>query len=98
VVTAPHITKTVLIERPIIAWDEVKSLTLDGTRETLRDNYAGVIYVSELHFDDGTIWKRENIKGSTAAQQIIGRELRERVLHDAFVDYSWRPRRPRQLL
>jgi hypothetical protein len=58
VVTAGHVTKTVLIDRPIIAWDEVKSLTLDGTRETLRDNYAGVIFVSELHFEDGTVWKR----------------------------------------
>jgi hypothetical protein len=50
-------TKTVIIEQPIIAWDEVKSLTSDGTRNTFNDNYAVVIYVSEIHFVDGTIWE-----------------------------------------
>lgn len=48
--------KTVFTDQPIIAWDEVKSLTFDGTRNTFKDDYA-VIYVSEIHFADGTIWE-----------------------------------------
>ena len=31
-------TKTVLIDQPIIAWDEVKSLTFDRTRNTFKDD------------------------------------------------------------
>ena len=55
-VSGPPTTKTILIDQPIIVWDDVKSLTLDGTLDTLKDNYAGIIYVSELHFADGTVW------------------------------------------
>lgn len=52
-------TKTVFVERPIIMWDEVKSLTSDGTRNTFKADYAAVIYVSEIHFADGTQWTGE---------------------------------------
>jgi hypothetical protein len=62
IATAGPVTRTVLIDRPIIAWDEVKSLTIDGTRETLKDNYAGVVYVSELHFEDGTVLEKVTSK------------------------------------
>jgi hypothetical protein len=49
-------TKTVFVEEPIISWGEVKPLTFDGTRNTFRDDYAAVIYVSEILFEDGTTW------------------------------------------
>jgi len=49
-------TKTAFVEQPIIAWDQVKSLTFDGTRNTFKDDYAALVYVSELHFEDGTQW------------------------------------------
>lgn len=52
-------TKTVFVEQPIIAWDEVKSLTSDGTRDTFKDHYALVMYISEIHFADGTKWTGE---------------------------------------
>jgi len=52
-------TRTVFVERPIIRWDEVKSLTSDGTRGSFKDDYAAIIYVSEIHFADGTEWKGE---------------------------------------
>lgn len=51
--------KTVFVERPIIAWDEVKSLTFDGTRATFKEDYALVMYISEIHFADGTKWTGE---------------------------------------
>jgi hypothetical protein len=47
-------TKTVFVERPIIMWDEVKSLTSDGTRGSFKDDYGAIIYVSEIHYADGT--------------------------------------------
>jgi hypothetical protein len=49
-------TKTAFVEQPIIAWDQVKSLTLDGTRNTFKEDYAILVYVSEIHFADGTEW------------------------------------------
>ena len=52
-------TKTVFVEQPIIAWDQVKPLTLDGTRDTFKDDYAVVMYVSEIYFADGTKWTGE---------------------------------------
>ena len=49
-------TKTVFIDHPIIAWDQVKSLTLDGTRKTFKEDFAAVIYISEIQFLDGSKW------------------------------------------
>lgn len=49
-------TKTAFVEQPIIAWDQVKPLTFDGTRNTFKDNYAALVYVSEIQFEDGTQW------------------------------------------
>lgn len=49
-------TKTVFIDQPIIAWDQVKPLTLDGTRRTFKEDFAAVIYVSEIQFADGSRW------------------------------------------
>ena len=50
-------TKNITLDQPIIRWDEVKSLTLDGTRATFKGNYAAIIYVSEIQFEDGTTWE-----------------------------------------
>ena len=56
--TSPfHASKTIMVERPIIAWDELKSLTTDGTRETFKDDYLGLMYVVEIQFSDGTRWE-----------------------------------------
>lgn len=52
-------TKTVFVDQPIIAWDEVKALTTDGTRDTFKDDYALVMYIAEIHFADGTKWTGE---------------------------------------
>jgi hypothetical protein len=52
-------TKTVFVEQPIIAWDQVKPLTFDGSRNTFKDDYAALMYVSEIHFEDGTKWTGE---------------------------------------
>ena len=49
-------TKTVFIDQPIIAWDQVKPLTLDGTRNTFKEDFSAVIYVSEIQFVDGSKW------------------------------------------
>lgn len=54
-----HATKTISVERPIIAFDELKSLTTDGTRDTFKDDYIGVVYVAEIVFEDGTKWEVE---------------------------------------
>jgi hypothetical protein len=58
-ITPPKVTRTVMVERAIIMWDEVKSLTTDGTRNTFKDNYAALVFVSEVHFEDGTTWTGE---------------------------------------
>ena len=55
--TFPLATNNIVLDRPIIGWDEVKSLTLDGTRATLKGDYAAIIYVSEIQFEDGTSWE-----------------------------------------
>src|SRR5215204_3726428 len=57
--TFPLATKTIIVDRPIIAWDEVKGLTLDGTRATFKGDYAAIIYVTEVQFEDGTRWEGE---------------------------------------
>lgn len=49
-------TKTAFVAEPIIKWDEVKSLTSDGTRSSFKDDYGAVIYVSEIHYADGSQW------------------------------------------
>ena len=55
--TFPLATKNILLDRPIIGWDEVKGLTLDGTRATFKRDYAAIIYVAEIQFEDGTKWE-----------------------------------------
>ena len=55
--TYPLATNTIILDRPIIGWDEVKGLTLDGTRATFKGDYAAVIYVSEVQFEDGMRWE-----------------------------------------
>jgi hypothetical protein len=49
-------TKTAFVAEPIIKWDEVKSLTSDGTRSSFKDDYGTLIYVSEIHYADGSQW------------------------------------------
>lgn len=51
------VAKTIFVAEPIIAWDEVKELTLDGTRDTFKGDYAAVMYVSEVHYEEGTKWE-----------------------------------------
>ena len=55
-IAPPNVSRTVQVERPIIWWDDVKSLTFDGTRGTFKDDYATLVFVSEVHFEDGTEW------------------------------------------
>jgi hypothetical protein len=50
-------TKTFFVDQPLIVWDEVKSLTDDGTPKTLKDDYIFLLYVSEITFNDGTKWE-----------------------------------------
>jgi hypothetical protein len=57
--TFPLATKNIVVDWPVIAWDEVKGLTLDGTRATFKGEYAAIIYVSEVQFEDGTRWQGE---------------------------------------
>lgn len=54
-------TKTVFVDQPLIVWDQVKSLTDDGTPKTLKDDYTVLLYVSEVTFSDGAKWEG-NIK------------------------------------
>ncbi len=51
--------KVILVEWPIIAWDQLKSLSIDGSRGNLKDDYLGIVYVAEIHFEDGTRWEAE---------------------------------------
>ena len=55
--TVSFATKNIFVDQPIIAWDQVKSLTLDGTRATFKGEYGAIIYVSEVQFEDGTKWE-----------------------------------------
>lgn len=47
-------THTVFIDYPILSADDVKSLPVDETRRA--DKYAIALYVSEIHYADGTTW------------------------------------------
>jgi hypothetical protein len=57
--TSRPANKVILVERPIIAWDQLKSLSIDGTRGNMKDDYIGIVYVAEIHFEDGTRWEAE---------------------------------------
>ena len=46
--------KTVIVDRPLVMVDDVKSDAIGSTGK-----YALVIYVAEVHFNDGTRWTRE---------------------------------------
>jgi hypothetical protein len=50
-------TNTVFIDYPILSADDVKSLPVDETRRA--DKYAVALYVSEIHYADGTTWAFE---------------------------------------
>ena len=45
-------TKTVFVDRPFITVDDVKSLPLN--------RYTVVVFVSEIHYEDGTTWPTES--------------------------------------
>jgi hypothetical protein len=47
-------TKTIFVKRPLLTSADVKSLPLDGTNPMIR--YVVVVFVSEIHFTDGTTW------------------------------------------
>ena len=56
----PPVDKVILVDWPIVGWDELKPLSIDGkTRGNLKDDYSGIVYVSEIHFEDGTRWEAE---------------------------------------
>jgi hypothetical protein len=58
--SAQQVNKVVLVDWPIVGWDELKPLSRDGkTRGNFKDDYSGIIYVSEIHFEDGTRWEAE---------------------------------------
>lgn len=59
VTTAHPANKVILVAQPIIAWDELKSLSIDGSRGNMKDDYVGIVYVAEIHFEDGTRWEAE---------------------------------------
>ncbi len=49
--------KVVQVDWPIIGWDQLKPLAIDGPRRVLKDDYLGIIYIAEIHFEDGTRWE-----------------------------------------
>ena len=51
--------KVIFVEWPIIAWEDLKFLSKDGSRGNLKDDYIGIVYVAEIHFEDGTRWEAE---------------------------------------
>ena len=53
------VNKVIFVRWPIIAWDQLKSLSIDGSRGKLKDDYLGIVYVAEIHFEDGTRWEAE---------------------------------------
>jgi len=55
--SAQRVSKTLLVDYPLIGWDQLKPLTTDGTFRGLKDAYAGIVYVGEIHFEDGTRWE-----------------------------------------
>ena len=50
-------THIVFIDYPILDADDVKSLPIDESRKA--DKYAIALYVSEIHYADGTTWAFE---------------------------------------
>jgi hypothetical protein len=48
-------TKTVFIDQPLLTADDVKSLPLDGPPPIIK--YSVVMFVSEIHYSDGTTWE-----------------------------------------
>ena len=57
---AQPVDKVILVDWPIIGWNELTPLSLDGTRGNFKDDYSGIVYVSEIHFEDGTRWESGN--------------------------------------
>ena len=47
---------TLFIKTPLIMVSDLSSLSIDGTRQGLRDVYGMFIAVREVHFEDGTKW------------------------------------------
>jgi hypothetical protein len=56
-------TQKVFVDNPFLKVEDIKSLTLDGALETLKDDYTVVVFVSEISYDDGTTWMAENNLG-----------------------------------
>jgi hypothetical protein len=52
--------KTVFVDRPFITADDVKPLTDRATQAT-QNQYLILVFVSEVHFNDGTTWNAESI-------------------------------------
>jgi hypothetical protein len=50
-------TKTVLVNQAIVSMDNIKSLRGEPMVHVFNDDYAIVVYVSEIRFVDGTEWK-----------------------------------------
>jgi hypothetical protein len=48
-------TKTVFVDHPLLTADDVKSLPLDSSTPIIK--YEVVMFVSEIHYADGTTWE-----------------------------------------
>jgi hypothetical protein len=48
-------TKTIYIERALLTTEDVKSLPLDDPTPVIK--YVVVMFVSEIHYADGTVWE-----------------------------------------
>ena len=44
------VDKVVLVDWPIIGWNELKPLSIDGTRGNFKDDYSGIVYVCRDSF------------------------------------------------
>jgi hypothetical protein len=53
-------TKTVFVEEPFLKIGDIESLTEDGTMKTLKDDFIIVMFVAEVHYEDGTAWTAES--------------------------------------
>jgi hypothetical protein len=61
----PPYTRTVFVDQPFLMSEDLKSLSIDGPTPKIK--YVVVMYVSEIHFDDGTVWKSDD--GKTASKE-----------------------------
>lgn len=49
--------RTIFVDRPFVTAEDLKSLMLNERRKA--EKYMVIIYVSEIHYEDGTTWAAE---------------------------------------